>query len=153
VGGPGGDALDVQLFGADAATLKAAAEALKTAVAQFPEVSAVEDSLAYDKEELSLELTPQGEALGFDRRSGPRSAQPAERDRGRDLSRRAALGVDPRGGAGGELTADFLDRTLLRTDKRGLRAAGRYRDGHGEAGVFDRRTAKTACAWSPSPAI
>ena len=31
--GPGGDALDVQFFGAEAETLKAAAEALKTALA------------------------------------------------------------------------------------------------------------------------
>ncbi|MEL6679473.1 MAG: efflux RND transporter permease subunit, partial [Pseudomonadota bacterium] len=63
--GPGGDSLDVKFFGADAETLKAAAEALKTAVAQFPEVSAVEDNLAYDKTELVLDLTPQGAALGF----------------------------------------------------------------------------------------
>ena len=63
--GPGGDALDVQFFGADAETLKAAAEDLKTALARFPVVSAVEDDLSYDKEELVLELTPQGQALGF----------------------------------------------------------------------------------------
>ncbi|CTQ49772.1 efflux RND transporter permease subunit [Jannaschia donghaensis] len=64
--GPGGDSLSVDFFGAGSATLKDAAEALKTAVAQFPEVSAVEDSLPFDKDELILNLTPQGEALGFD---------------------------------------------------------------------------------------
>ncbi len=63
--GPGGDALDVQFFGADSTVLKAASEDLKAAVAVFGEVSAVEDNLAYDKEELILELTPQGRALGF----------------------------------------------------------------------------------------
>jgi multidrug efflux pump subunit AcrB len=63
--GPGGDSLDVQFFGANAETLKAAAEALKTETAKFPEVSGLEDTLAYDKEELVLELTPQGQALGF----------------------------------------------------------------------------------------
>ena len=63
--GPGGDALDVQFFGADSAVLKAAAEDLKSAVSVYPEVSAVEDNLAYDKDELVLELTPQGRALGF----------------------------------------------------------------------------------------
>ncbi|WP_380054876.1 efflux RND transporter permease subunit [Falsihalocynthiibacter sp. SS001] len=63
--GPGGDALDIKLYGASATTLKSAAEALKTRLAQFPEVSALEDTLAYDKEELILELTPQGQALGF----------------------------------------------------------------------------------------
>ncbi|GIT89729.1 multidrug transporter AcrB [Jannaschia pagri] len=64
--GPGGDSLSVEFYGADSATLKAAAEALKSAVARIPEVSGVEDSLPYDKDELILELTPQGEALGFD---------------------------------------------------------------------------------------
>ena len=63
--GPGGDSLDVQMFGADSETLKAAAEALKTQLAQFPEISGLEDTLAYDKEELILELTPQGDALGL----------------------------------------------------------------------------------------
>lgn len=63
--GPGGDALDVELVGESSEVLKAAAEELKSTVARYPEVSAVEDSLAYDKEELVLELTPQGQALGF----------------------------------------------------------------------------------------
>ncbi|MGR3434994.1 MAG: efflux RND transporter permease subunit, partial [Shimia sp.] len=63
--GPGGDALAVQLSGADADTLKDASLALQGALAQFPEVSAVEDNLAYDKEELILDLTAQGQALGF----------------------------------------------------------------------------------------
>ncbi len=56
--GPGGDALDVQFFGADTDVLKAAAEALKTALIIFPEVSALEDSLAYDREELILDPCP-----------------------------------------------------------------------------------------------
>jgi multidrug efflux pump subunit AcrB len=63
--GPGGDALSVELSGAEAEVLKAAAEAVKAALAPYPEVSALEDTLAYDKEELVLSLTPQGEALGF----------------------------------------------------------------------------------------
>jgi len=63
--GPGGDTLDVQLFGANAKTLKAAAEALKLAVSPYPEVSGVQDNLPYDKKELVLELTAQGQALGF----------------------------------------------------------------------------------------
>ncbi|MHA3916587.1 efflux RND transporter permease subunit [Halovulum sp. GXIMD14793] len=63
--GPGGDALDVQFYGAEAPVLKAAAEDLKSALVRFPEVSAVEDNLAYDKNELVLELTPLGTALGF----------------------------------------------------------------------------------------
>ncbi|WP_372604386.1 efflux RND transporter permease subunit [Actibacterium sp.] len=114
--GPGGDALDVQFYGADAATLKAAAERLKTDVAQFAEVSAVEDSLSYDKEELSLDLTPQGTALGFSidalgavlrhRLNGIEAATYP------DGPRSATIQVEL---PAGELTADFLDRTQLRS--------------------------------------
>ncbi|TRW99319.1 efflux RND transporter permease subunit [Paracoccus sp. M683] len=64
-GGPGGDAISVRLSGADAQQLKNAAEALKARLAAFPEVLALEDSMSYDKEELALELTAQGRALGF----------------------------------------------------------------------------------------
>ncbi|MFQ6551259.1 efflux RND transporter permease subunit [Aestuariibius insulae] len=115
-GGPGGDAIDVQIYGANSDTLKDAAEALKTRLALFPEVSALEDSLAYDKDELILNLTAQGEALGF-----------TIEDLGRTLRNRLA-GIEaatfpdgPRSGAirvelpEDELTADFLDRTQLRT--------------------------------------
>ncbi len=63
--GPGGDSLAVRLAGADTPTLKAAAEAVQTALAPFPAVSGLEDTLGYDKPELSLALTPQGQALGF----------------------------------------------------------------------------------------
>jgi multidrug efflux pump subunit AcrB len=63
--GPGGDSLSVKFYGANSAVLKQASEKLKEAVSGFTEVSAVEDDLAYDKEEFVLELTPQGQALGF----------------------------------------------------------------------------------------
>lgn len=117
--GPGGDALSVDLAGAEAETLKAAAEALKTALAAYPEVSALEDSLAYDKEELILNLTPQGQALGFsvetlarslrDRLNGIEAATFA------DGPRSAAIRVElPEA----ELTADFLEATLLRAGPR-----------------------------------
>lgn len=114
--GPGGDALDVQFYGASAEDLKAASEALKEAMLRFPEVSAIEDSLAYDKEELILELTPQGQALGF-----------GADDLGRILRHRlngieaATYPLGPRSAKirvelpEGELTADFLERTQLRT--------------------------------------
>ncbi len=114
--GPGGDSLDVQMFGADSETLKAAAEALKTRLAQFPEISGLEDTLAYDKEELILELTPQGDALGL-----------TIDGLGRVLRNRlggieaASFPVGARSGTirvelpAGELSADFLDRTQIRT--------------------------------------
>ncbi|WP_136636599.1 efflux RND transporter permease subunit [Pseudooceanicola onchidii] len=113
--GPGGDALDVQFSGATSEGLKAASEALKQALLPYAEVSAVEDNLAYDKEELILELTPQGQALGF-----------TIDDLGRVLRNRlngieaATFPVGPRSATvrvelpEGELTADFLDRTQMR---------------------------------------
>lgn len=118
--GPGGDALDVELYGAEAEVLKAAAEGgLKEALAQFPpEVSAVEDTLAYDKEELVLELTPPqgGQALGFtidtlgrvirNRLGGIEAATYP------DGTRSAAIRVElPEG----ELSADFLEAAQMRT--------------------------------------
>jgi multidrug efflux pump subunit AcrB len=63
--GPEGEALEVGLSGADARTLKEASEALQRALARFPNVSGLEDTLAYDKDELILSLTPLGAALGF----------------------------------------------------------------------------------------
>ncbi len=63
--GPGGDAIDIRLSGADEDTLKQAAESIKAALVQFPAATGVEDDLAYDKPELLLTLTPKGEAMGF----------------------------------------------------------------------------------------
>ena len=113
--GPAGEALNVQFHGATAENLKAASEALKTALAPFPEVSAVEDTLAHDKEELILELTPQGQAMGF-----------AIDDLGRVLRHRlngleaATYPEGPRSAAirvelpADELSGDFMERMLLR---------------------------------------
>ncbi|MDU8943506.1 efflux RND transporter permease subunit [Ovoidimarina sediminis] len=113
--GPEGNALEVEIFGANAETLKAAAEDLKTQLAGFPEVSALEDSLSYDREELILNLTPRGQALGFDidalgrilrnRLNGVEAATyPAGT---RTASIRVELPL-------GEISADFMDRIILR---------------------------------------
>jgi multidrug efflux pump subunit AcrB len=114
--GPGGDSIDVELSGASAETLKEAAEALKAQLARFGEISALEDSLSYDKEELILQLTPQGQALGLTiddlgrtlraRLNGIEAA--TYPDGPRTASIRVELPSD-------ELTADFLDRLLIRT--------------------------------------
>src|SRR6056297_1749331 len=114
--GPGGDSLDVQFYGADAATLKSAAEDLKTAVLRYPEVSAVADNLSYDKDELILELTPQGLALGLDvdglgrvlrnRLGGIEAATYPDGPRSAEI--RVVL-------PDSELTADFMERMQLRT--------------------------------------
>lgn len=114
--GPGGDALSVEFYGAATQTLKDASEALQTALLQYPEVSAVQDNLAYDKEELILDLTPQGQALGFtiddlgrvlrNRLGGIEAATYP------DGPRSAAIRVELPEGA---LSADFLDSTRMRT--------------------------------------
>ncbi|WP_073327741.1 efflux RND transporter permease subunit [Wenxinia saemankumensis] len=115
--GPAGDSIDIQLSGADVGRLKEAAEALKTALARYPEISGLEDSLSYDREELILELTPRGQALGFttdslgqtlrQRLTGIEAASyPLN---GRSATVRVEIPED-------ELTADFLDRTLMRTE-------------------------------------
>ncbi len=114
--GPGGDAIDVQLFGADVNTLKSASEALQAELSKYPEVSALEDNLAYDKEEYILDLTAQGEALGFriealgrvlrHRLNGIEAATFPDGPRSAEI--RVELPE-------GELTADFLERTLMRS--------------------------------------
>ncbi len=114
--GPGGDSLDVDLFGATSEALKAAAEDLKIQLIQYPEVSALEDSLSYDKEELILDLTAQGKALGFtisdlsrvlrNRLNGVEAATYP------DGTRSAEIRVEI---PDGERSADFLERMQLRT--------------------------------------
>ncbi|GAA6209505.1 efflux RND transporter permease subunit [Cognatishimia sp. WU-CL00825] len=114
--GPGGDALDVQFFGSNAETLKEASEALKDALLPYPEVSAVEDSLPFDKEEVILELTPQGQSLGFSidtlgrvLRNRLNGVEAATYPSG---PRTAVIRVElPEG----ELTADFLERSMMRS--------------------------------------
>lgn len=63
--GPGGDAIDIRLYGSSTEALKAAAESLKQSLEPLDGVSALEDTLSYDKPELNLTLTPRGEVLGF----------------------------------------------------------------------------------------
>ncbi|MCK8464640.1 efflux RND transporter permease subunit [Aliiroseovarius sp. S1339] len=115
--GPGGDSLDVELFGATSEQLKAASEAFRTRMTAFPEVSALEDSLSYDKEELILDLTAQGQALGFtidglgrvlrNRLNGIEAASYPDGTRSAEI--RVQLPEE-------ELTSDFLERTQLRTE-------------------------------------
>ncbi|WGV18142.1 efflux RND transporter permease subunit [Fuscovulum ytuae] len=113
--GPGGASISVDLYGAEAGDLKAAAEALKARLAVYPEVSGLEDTLAYDKEELILTLTPTGQALGFsidglarDLRAMLAGIEAATYP---DGPRSAAIRVEL---SEGELTADFLDRIQMR---------------------------------------
>ncbi|MEL7465868.1 MAG: efflux RND transporter permease subunit [Pseudomonadota bacterium] len=121
--GPGGDAIDIKFAGPEAEILKAAAEEAKARLAQFGAVSALEDSLAYDKGEAVLTLTPKGEAMGLsterigrelrDRLSGIEAAEYLLN--GRNATVRVSLPED-------ELTADYLERALIRTPDGGYAA-------------------------------
>jgi len=116
--GAGGDGVSVRFSGAEAETLKAASEALKTALAAYPEVSALEDTLPYDKDEMILELTPQGQALGFtidglgrelrNRLNGIEAARYPEGPRTATI--RVQLPQD-------ELAADFVESMQIRAPK------------------------------------
>ncbi|NEU34734.1 efflux RND transporter permease subunit, partial [bacterium LRH843] len=75
------------------------------------------DDLPYDRQELSLSLTPRGEALGFEIEALGRILRNrlggVEAASFPDGLRTATVRVElPQG----ELTADFLDRMLLRAD-------------------------------------
>lgn len=116
VSGPGGDAISVRMTGAETQRLKDAAEALKRRLAAIPEVSALEDSMSYDKDELELRLTAQGEALGFTTDGLARELR--QRLAGIEA---ATYPVGTRTGAirvelpEDERRGDFLDRMMMRT--------------------------------------
>ncbi len=118
--GPGGEAIDVQLSGADGDVLKAASAALIAALSEYPAVSGLEDSLTYDKEEWRLELTPKGEALGFTTdevaralRNGLEGIEAAEYPlEGRTATVMVRLPED-------EVGADWIDNARIRTPAGG----------------------------------
>lgn len=65
IGGPPGRELDIRLKADDVGALKTAAEEVKDLLTQFRGVSDIEDDLPYGKQEIILDLTPRGRALGF----------------------------------------------------------------------------------------
>ena len=113
--GPGGDSLAVNFYGPDSFSLKAAATDLIAALRDYPEVTGLQDSLPFGKDDMVLSLTPLGQALGFTtealgaelfgRLEGITAVEfPAG-------TRTTAVTV---GLPAGERAADFLDTTLLR---------------------------------------
>jgi len=64
-GGPPGRDVDLQLSGADAATLKSAAGEVIELMGAVPGLSGVADNLPWGKPELVMKLTPRGSAHGF----------------------------------------------------------------------------------------
>lgn len=115
-GGQSGDSISVEFSGPGTDTLKAASLDLQTALLRYPEVLAMEDNLAYDKEELILDLTARGQALGFtidqlgqmlrNRLGGIEAAKFPDGPRSATILVRLPEG---------ELTADFMERTQMRT--------------------------------------
>jgi multidrug efflux pump subunit AcrB len=65
--GRSSDPIDVQLSGNSQATLQEIADQIKTRLATYPTVFEIADSLSDGKEELQIELTQQGTALGLTR--------------------------------------------------------------------------------------
>ncbi len=62
-----GDPIDVQFSGNSLATLTAVGDQLKAQLATYPGVFEIADSLSNGKEELQIELSPQGHLLGLTR--------------------------------------------------------------------------------------
>lgn len=65
--GRGGDPIDVQLSGRSLEQLAEVIAQVRTRLAQYPGVFDINDNLSSGKEELQLELTTQGHALGLSR--------------------------------------------------------------------------------------
>ena len=63
--GPPGRDIDIRLRGGSIADLKSAAAVVKQLVTRYPGVSDVDDDLPVGKPEVVLEVTPEGQALGF----------------------------------------------------------------------------------------
>jgi multidrug efflux pump subunit AcrB len=76
-GGPPGRDIDVRLAGADLGRLKAAAAALAREIKTIPGVTAVEDNLPYGKQEIVIDVTPAGRAMGFNTQSVARQVRNA----------------------------------------------------------------------------
>ncbi|HEX7705486.1 MAG TPA: efflux RND transporter permease subunit [Thermoanaerobaculia bacterium] len=62
-----GDAVNIQLTGNDLGELRRAAEALKGELTAFPGVLDISDSWRAGKEEVKVDVTPEGEAMGISR--------------------------------------------------------------------------------------
>ncbi len=64
-GGPPGKDVDIRVFGNDLQSLKSAAIEIRDVLSNIPGPVAVEDNLPWGKQEILLELTPTGRAMGF----------------------------------------------------------------------------------------
>jgi len=76
-GGPPGRDIDIQLSGGNPAVLKNAALELRELLGRYPGVTGIADDLPYGKQEIVLEITPRGSALGFTTQSVGRQVRNA----------------------------------------------------------------------------
>ncbi|XQW86790.1 efflux RND transporter permease subunit [Thalassotalea piscium] len=67
--GRGGNPIDIQLSANDLGTLKEVAKQVRTQIATYPTAFEISDSLSNGKEEIEIELTEKGHALGMTRSS------------------------------------------------------------------------------------
>ncbi|MBU2532321.1 MAG: efflux RND transporter permease subunit [Alphaproteobacteria bacterium] len=113
--GPGGDSLAVNFYGTDSFALKAAATDLITALGAYSEVTGLQDTLPWGRQDIVLNLTPAGQDLGFtteaigaelfSRLNGVVAASFPAGTRSTDVT----VGLPQ-----SELGAGFLDDTLMR---------------------------------------
>jgi multidrug efflux pump subunit AcrB len=90
MGGPPGRELDIRLRGGDSLdALKRAALEVQGLLARLPGVSQIDDDLPYGKQEVLIELTPRGRALGFTTESVGRQLRDAFQGR---IAKRFARG-------------------------------------------------------------
>jgi multidrug efflux pump subunit AcrB len=64
-GGPPGKDLDIRVSGAELEVLKAAAMEMREILRDMPGLMAIEDDLPWGKQEIIMQLTPAGRAMGF----------------------------------------------------------------------------------------
>ena len=64
-GGPPGKDLDIRVAGAELPVLKAAAMEIREILRDMPGLMAIEDDLPWGKQEIIMQLTPAGRAMGF----------------------------------------------------------------------------------------
>ncbi|MGB1198418.1 MAG: efflux RND transporter permease subunit [Thalassotalea sp.] len=75
--GRGGDPINIQLSANELSTLKEVAGQVRTQIATYPTAFEISDSLSNGKEEIQIELTAQGYALGMSRSSVTRQVREA----------------------------------------------------------------------------
>ncbi len=75
--GRAGDPIDIQLSAKDLNTLKEVADQVKTRLNTYPTVFEISDSLSNGKQELEIELTEQGHAMGISRTTITRQVRDA----------------------------------------------------------------------------